>query len=656
MSSKKPIKNFTSRYSFSREHKILMSLVMDAFLISSSFFLAFWTRMGEVIFTISHQFLLTLFCVIAITLIVFTKLGIYRAVLRHLTSHALMKILIGTSISALSIPLFSYYSGAEVPRTVPIIYLAFLTLSCGGMRMGVRFLISKKNNQFSANVLVYGAGTTGRQLNMALRSSGKYKVKGFIDDDPSLKKTIIQGLRVFPAKKFKELVEKHQIEIILLAIPRASRSQRKKIIDSLLHLPIKVLTIPDFNSIVEGKANVDELKEVSNEDLLGREPIVPNSELMRANIYGKVVMVTGAGGSIGSELSRQIINQSPKTLVLLELSESCLYQIHKELSDSIKTKAIMIEVIPILASVQHLERLNIIMQSFQIQTVYHAAAYKHVPLVEYNVLEGIRNNVFGTYYTAKAAIDAGVNSFVLISTDKAVRPTNIMGASKRISELILQAFSEQEYAKSHHTRFSMVRFGNVLESSGSVIPLFKSQITEGGVVTVTDPDIIRYFMTIPEASQLVIQASAMSTGGDVFVLDMGKPVRILDLAYKLIRLSGLEVKSKENPNGDVEIKFTGLRPGEKLFEELLISKEVQKTQHPRIMTAKEKFILFSELQNTLEKLDNACVNSDYETIQQILLEIPIEFNSKKEIHDLTWKAQNELNLQKNKIVQLKKKK
>jgi FlaA1/EpsC-like NDP-sugar epimerase len=567
-----------------------------------------------------------------------------------------MKILIGTSISALSIPLFSYYSGAEVPRTVPIIYLAFLTLSCGGMRMGVRFLISKKNNQFSANVLVYGAGTTGRQLNMALRSSGKYKVKGFIDDDPSLKKTIIQGLRVFPAKKFKELVEKHQIEIILLAIPRASRSQRKKIIDSLLHLPIKVLTIPDFNSIVEGKANVDELKEVSNEDLLGREPIVPNSELMRANIYGKVVMVTGAGGSIGSELSRQIINQSPKTLVLLELSESCLYQIHKELSDSIKTKAIMIEVIPILASVQHLERLNIIMQSFQIQTVYHAAAYKHVPLVEYNVLEGIRNNVFGTYYTAKAAIDAGVNSFVLISTDKAVRPTNIMGASKRISELILQAFSEQEYAKSHHTRFSMVRFGNVLESSGSVIPLFKSQITEGGVVTVTDPDIIRYFMTIPEASQLVIQASAMSTGGDVFVLDMGKPVRILDLAYKLIRLSGLEVKSKENPNGDVEIKFTGLRPGEKLFEELLISKEVQKTQHPRIMTAKEKFILFSELQNTLEKLDNACVNSDYETIQQILLEIPIEFNSKNEIHDLTWKAQNELNLQKNKIVQLKKKK
>jgi FlaA1/EpsC-like NDP-sugar epimerase len=377
---------------------------------------------------------------------------------------------------------------------------------------------------------------------------------------------------------------------------------------------------------------------------------------MRANIYGKVVMVTGAGGSIGSELSRQIINQSPKTLVLLELSESCLYQIHKELSDSIKTKAIMIEVIPILASVQHLERLNIIMQSFQIQTVYHAAAYKHVPLVEYNVLEGIRNNVFGTYYTAKAAIDAGVNSFVLISTDKAVRPTNIMGASKRISELILQAFSEQEYAKSHHTRFSMVRFGNVLESSGSVIPLFKSQITEGGVVTVTDPDIIRYFMTIPEASQLVIQASAMSTGGDVFVLDMGKPVRILDLAYKLIRLSGLEVKSKENPNGDVEIKFTGLRPGEKLFEELLISKEVQKTQHPRIMTAKEKFILFSELQNTLEKLDNACVNSDYETIQQILLEIPIEFNSKNEIHDLTWKAQNELNLQKNKIVQLKKKK
>ncbi|KYN80534.1 nucleoside-diphosphate sugar epimerase [Vibrio cidicii] len=640
-------------WSLPRMHKRLISLAIDTLLITFSFFLALAARTGEVSFTVSGSTWLTLLGTLVVTLVAFTKLGLYRAVLRYLTFHALTVVVIGAVISALSITTFAYYFDATVPRTVPVIYMTFLAILCGGARMLVRSLIVQASRKGSERVLIFGAGSTGRQLAIALRNAESYQVQGFIDNDPSLENTIIQGINVYSPSSVDQLVERQGIEKILLATPRASRSERKAIIDSLLHLPVEVLTVPDFNDIVNGNATVDELKDVAIEDLLGRDPVAPNPELMKANIQGKVVMVTGAGGSIGSELCRQIVRQKPKSLVLFELSEFGLYQIDKELSNLVEAEKLNVEIIPLLGSVQRINRVSTTMRAFGVQTVYHAAAYKHVPLVEYNVVEGVRNNVFGTYYTAKAAIEAGVESFVLISTDKAVRPTNVMGTSKRMAELGLQALAQQENSKTNGTRFCMVRFGNVLGSSGSVIPLFKRQIEEGKAITVTHPDIIRYFMTIPEAAQLVIQAGAMGKGGDVFVLDMGQPVKIVDLAKNLIRLSGLEVKSASNPNGDIEIKFTGLRPGEKLYEELLIGDNVEGTEHERIMTANEQFLPLEQFNHILDNLDLACHHFDHEAIRQILLETPTGFNPTDGIGDLVWNAKNKLKASQAKVVEMK---
>ncbi|HAS8389055.1 TPA: polysaccharide biosynthesis protein [Vibrio vulnificus] len=640
-------------WSLPRVHKRLISLTIDTLLIAFSFFMAIWVRHGEVAVSVSSETLLTLAGTVIVTLVTFTKLGLYRAVLRYLTFHALTVVVLGALISALSITTFAYFFNAEVPRTVPVIYMTFLALLCGGARMMVRSLIVQASRKGCERVLIYGAGSTGRQLAIALRNAETYQVKGFIDNDPSLENTIIQGLTVHSSQQISRLVEKQEIEKILLAMPRATRSERKAIIDGLLHLPVEVLTVPDFKDIVNGNATVDELKDVAIEDLLGRDPVEPNPELMKANIHGKVVMVTGAGGSIGSELCRQIVRQKPKTLILFELSEYGLYEIDKELSGMVEAMQLEVEIIPLLGSVQRINRLSATMRAFGVQTVYHAAAYKHVPLVEYNVVEGVRNNVFGTYYSAKAAIEAGVESFVLISTDKAVRPTNVMGTSKRMAELALQALAAKENDKVNGTRFCMVRFGNVLGSSGSVIPLFKRQIEEGQAITVTHPDIIRYFMTIPEAAQLVIQAGAMGKGGDVFVLDMGEPVKIVDLAKNLIQLSGLEVKSSDNPNGDIEIKFTGLRPGEKLYEELLIGDNVEGTDHERIMTANEQFLPLEEFNQILDNLDKACHEFDHETIRQILLETPTGFNPTDGIGDLVWNAKRKLNASKDKVVEIK---
>ncbi|MCU8364828.1 polysaccharide biosynthesis protein [Vibrio vulnificus] len=640
-------------WSLPRVHKRLISLAIDTLLITFSFFMAIWVRHGEVAVSVSSETLLTLAGTVVVTLVTFTKLGLYRAVLRYLTFHALTVVMLGALISALSITTFAYFFNAEVPRTVPVIYMTFLALLCGGARMMVRSLIVQASRKGCERVVIYGAGSTGRQLAIALRNAETYQVKGFIDNDPSLENTIIQGLTVHSSQQISRLVEKQEIEKILLAMPRATRSERKAIIDGLLHLPVEVLTVPDFKDIVNGNATVDELKDVAIEDLLGRDPVEPNPELMKANIHGKVVMVTGAGGSIGSELCRQIVRQKPKTLILFELSEYGLYEIDKELSGMVEAMQLEVEIIPLLGSVQRINRLSATMRAFGVQTVYHAAAYKHVPLVEYNVVEGVRNNVFGTYYSAKAAIEAGVESFVLISTDKAVRPTNVMGTSKRMAELALQALAAKENDKVNGTRFCMVRFGNVLGSSGSVIPLFKRQIEEGQAITVTHPDIIRYFMTIPEAAQLVIQAGAMGKGGDVFVLDMGEPVKIVDLAKNLIQLSGLEVKSSDNPNGDIEIKFTGLRPGEKLYEELLIGDNVEGTDHERIMTANEQFLPLEEFNQILDNLDRACHEFDHETIRQILLETPTGFNPTDGIGDLVWNAKRKLNASKDKVVEIK---
>lgn len=593
------------------------------------------TRLGNVDF-VDHWLLVASLALW--TLFIFARVGLYRAILRYLSVHALLTIVISCFASAILLIVLGYFFDIFIPRSVPIIYATYLILLCGGARLCVRIIVSQAMSKEKVRIIVYGAGDSGRQLVNLLRQGHEYHPVAFIDDEKRLFKTVVNGLTVSNRNNLHSLITKKRASIILLAIPSATRTQRKNIIDSLVDLPVEIKSIPKFSDLVSGAATIDQLRDVPIEDLLGREPVPAIPQLLEANIQNKIVMVTGAGGSIGSELCRQIVQQKPSSLILFELSEFALYKIDKELSELVIEKGLNIKIIPLLGSVQRLNRLKTVLKSFQVQTLYHAAAYKHVPLVEFNVVEGVRNNVFGTYYTALAAIEAEVESFVLISTDKAVRPTNVMGTTKRMAELVLQSLA----AENNNTRFCMVRFGNVLGSSGSVIPLFKRQIAEGNYVTVTHPDIIRYFMTIPEAAQLVIQAGALGKGGDVFVLDMGEPVKIVDLASNLIKLSGLEVKSESNPYGDIEIRYTGLRPGEKLFEELLIGDDVGKTEHERIMCAHESFLPYSEYKVILEELDSACHDFDHQKIRDILLAVPAGFNPTDGIGDLVWNAQNKV--------------
>ncbi|WP_439145960.1 polysaccharide biosynthesis protein [Vibrio sp.] len=625
-------------WQLSRVRKRVISVAIDTVLILFALHIALWTRLGDVQFLNHGDNLLLSGLTVISTVFIFTKVGLYRAILRYLTFQALFVVTAGAMLSAMALAVFTYYLQVSIPRTVPIIYAAYLALLCGGVRLVVRNLVAKTSpaKDSPQEVLIYGAGSGGRQLAVALKASDDYRVRAFIDDDNTLTNTVILGLPVVSLGKTQALIDKHDVSKILLAIPSASRARRKQVLDLLAPLPVEIQTVPDMADIVSGKAKIDELTDVPIEGLLGRDAVAPQQALMEANIKGKVVMVTGAGGSIGSELCRQILKQQPKTLVLFEVSEFGLYQIDRELSLVKETKGYDVEIVPLLGSVQRSHRLLTSMQSFGVQTVYHAAAYKHVPLVEYNVVEGVRNNVYGTYYTAKAAIEAGVESFVLISTDKAVRPTNVMGTTKRMAELGLQALAQQENQKNNGTRFCMVRFGNVLGSSGSVIPLFKKQIKAGGPLTVTHSEITRFFMTIPEAAQLVIQAGAMGKGGDVFVLDMGESVKITDLAENLIKLSGLSVKNEENQHGDIEIQFSGLRPGEKLYEELLIGDNVARTAHERIMTAQEVFLPIEEYDTLLESLDFACHNLEHEAIRQLLLDAPTGFSPTDGIGDLVW--------------------
>ncbi|EGQ8295101.1 NAD-dependent epimerase/dehydratase family protein [Vibrio parahaemolyticus] len=620
----------------SRTNKRIVSVLIDIMLIFMAFHLAILVRSGETNYFTYPAVWGIQIAVTIVTIAVFARLGLYRAVLRYLTFQALFVVTAGAVISAALVAALSFYMSDPFPRTVPIIYGAFLALFCGGPRVIVRSLIAQSYSTQSKEVLIYGAGSGGRQLAMALRSSGDYRVRAFIDGDSTLCNTMILGLPVIAIEDAMPLINKYEVSQVLLAVPSAKRSRRKVILDELAKLPVEVLTVPDMTDIVSGKAKIDELKDVAIEDLLGRDPVAPQQVLLEANIKDKVVMVTGAGGSIGSELCRQIVEQAPKSIILFELSEFGLYQIDRELNQLKAERGLTCDIVPLLGSVQRQHRLETTMTAFKVQTVYHAAAYKHVPLVEFNVIEGVRNNIYGTYYTACAAIKAGVESFVLISTDKAVRPTNVMGTTKRMAELGLQALAEQENVKSNGTRFCMVRFGNVLGSSGSVIPVFKKQIASGGPVTVTHPEITRFFMTIPEAAQLVIQAGAMGKGGDVFVLDMGESVKITDLACNLIQLSGLEVKSEANPHGDIEIQFSGLRPGEKLYEELLIGDNVKQTAHERIMTAHEVHLPLKEYELLLNDLDFACHSMDHENIRTLLLNAPTGFNPTDGIGDLVW--------------------
>ncbi|WP_421142970.1 nucleoside-diphosphate sugar epimerase/dehydratase [Aeromonas dhakensis] len=620
-----------------RLYKRVISVLADTVLLSLAFWGGFWVRLDDAmpIKSVLHWQALAL--LVPITIFIFMRLGLYRAVLRYVGFKVLWTVVLGVFISTMLLVMLGFFFTVSLPRTVPIIYFAFAILLIGGTRLFFRMLINR-GNKSRTPVIIYGAGSSGRQLQQALSQGQEFFTVAFVDDSKSLAKTTIQGINVYSPNLISDLIERFDIKKVLLAIPSASRSVRQEVIRRLEHFPCEVLSIPGMADLVDGKALIDELKDVSIEDLLGRDPVAPIPELMNANITGKRVMVTGAGGSIGSELCRQIICCKPSKLVLFELSEYALYAIDKELNEICQDEGIELEIVPLLGSVQRQNRLVTIMNNFQIQTVYHAAAYKHVPLVEYNVVEGVRNNIFGTLYSAQAAIAAGVETFVLISTDKAVRPTNTMGATKRLAELALQALASAQ----SKTRFCMVRFGNVLGSSGSVVPLFRRQIRTGGPITVTHPDIIRYFMTIPEAAQLVIQAGAMGCGGDVFVLDMGQPVKIIELAHRMIRLSGLSLKNEKNPAGDIEVKITGLRPGEKLYEELLIGDNVSGTHHPRIMKANESMLPWTELRVLLTKIDTACHEFDHEQLRYLLLEAPAAFTPTDGICDLVWKARTEL--------------
>lgn len=625
---------FQYLFSLSRQQKRVVSVVIDVVFMLVAFWLALVVRLDSVSVLLNSEYWLLIACVCAVSIAAFIKLGLYRAVLRFMGSQALLAITLGVAASAVSLVMLAYFLDSHLPRTVPIIYAAFALVFVGGSRTMLRSVVGTGLKRVGEPVIIYGAGVSGRQLLSSLMQSHEYHPCAFVDDDKSLHGTLIQGVCIYAPEMISKLIDKKDATKILLAIPSVSRSRRQEILRVIEPLALQVLTIPAMADLVSGNKLYSDIKEVEIDDLLGRDAVTPRPELMSANITNKVVMVTGAGGSIGSELCRQILKLSPKKLVLFELSEYGLYAIERELLITANNLGLDIEILPLIGSVQKENRVQAIMESFSVQTVYHAAAYKHVPLVEHNVVEGVRNNVFGTLYTARAAIAANVETFVLISTDKAVRPTNVMGTTKRMAELILQALAKEN----HNTRFCMVRFGNVLGSSGSVVPLFRKQIAQSGPVTVTHPDITRYFMTIPEASQLVIQAGAMGKGGDVFVLDMGKSVKIVDLASKMIRLSGFEVKDHNNPDGDIAIEYSGLRPGEKLYEELLIGDDVIGTDHERIMTANEIDLPLAQLQVILDKLDVACHRFEHDKIRLLLLSAPTGFAPSDGICDLLWLA------------------
>lgn len=616
-----------------RPQKRLVSLCVDTIFIFTAFWLAFVLRLDNLAEFYDGQTWVLLLAVLPLSLLTFVKLGLYRAVLRYMNSQAVWAILAGVILSTAYLVAISFFFGLQVPRTVPIIYGCFCLLLIGGARLTVRAVVGQITMRKKENVIIYGAGSAGRQLATALASGPEYSPVAFIDDDSKKFYAVIQGMTVYPATEIGRVAAHRHVSKILLALPSAKRSRRKEILNSIEKFKLQVMTIPGMADIVSGTNNLDEVKDVEIDDLLGRDSVMPRGDLMSANITNKTVMVTGAGGSIGSELCRQIVKNKPIKIVLFELSEFALYAIEKELSEYCTSNNLSIEVLPILGSIQNKTLVESTFSTFNVQTVYHAAAYKHVPLVEHNVVEGVRNNIYGTYNVATAAINAKVDTFVLISTDKAVRPTNIMGTTKRMAELVLQGLSEVQST----TRFTMVRFGNVLGSSGSVVPLFRKQIKAGGPITLTHQDITRYFMTIPEAAQLVIQAGAMGVGGDVFVLDMGEPVKIKDLATKMVHLSGLEVKHKKCPNGDIEIKCTGLRPGEKLFEELLIGDNVIGTDHPRILSAQEVKMPWFELEPLLDKLKVACDESDHQEIRRLFLTAPTAFSPTDGICDLNWK-------------------
>jgi FlaA1/EpsC-like NDP-sugar epimerase len=624
----------TAKYSnLKRNQKKWIMVAADIFLVPLALWVAWGLRLGDSWPNTSLIGFWWLFpSVVPVAIFIFAKLGLYRAIIRYIGSQALFAIVKGSSLMALVLWSLVFLSREPgFPRSIPIIFAMVLLLFVGGSRLFVRFLYQWVNTNFSSKeaVAIYGAGDSGIQLITALQKGKEYIPVAFFDDNPQLWQHFLHDTPIFDPAKIGEVLADFKIQRVLLATPRATKKERKLILDKLEPFAVHVQTIPSVSDIVSGAASVDQLQEVELDDLLGRDPVPPMQELFDACIKNKVVMVTGGGGSIGSELCRQIVNAMPKKLIIFEQNEYSLYLIEQELINLVSSLDFDVQVIPILGSVTNANKLGAVFSQYSVNTVYHAAAYKHVPLVEQNVFEGIRNNIIGTKVVSELAHFHKVERFVLISTDKAVRPTNVMGASKRFAEQLVQILAQKS-----DTVFCMVRFGNVLGSSGSVVPKFRKQIAHGGPVTVTHSEITRYFMTIPEASQLVIQAGAMALGGDVFVLDMGDPVKIVDLAHRMIELSGFEVKGDDHPDGDIEIIFTGLRPGEKLFEELLIGDSVTGTEHPKILRANEVFVEEKVVLEALRQLEKAEDGLDAEAARTILQSVVSGFIPNSALVDL----------------------
>ncbi|WP_201000285.1 polysaccharide biosynthesis protein [Pseudomonas cichorii] len=643
----------------SRKNKRIVQVGADIVLIWVALLLAFVVRLGFDAASVSIFEHLWLFSAAPIlTIPIFIRFGMYRAVMRFFGNDALIAIGKAVSLSALLVSVVVYWYGDHevvVPRSVVFNYWWLSLVMIGGLRLIMRqyflgdWFMASQHVPFTSRdnglpkVAIYGAGAAGNQLVAALRLGRMMRPVAFIDDDSSVTKRTIAGLVVYKPRHIQQMIDATGAEEILLAIPSATRARRREILEYLEGYPIHVRSVPGFMDLASGRVKVDDIQEVGIADLLGRDSVSAQDDLLERCITGKVVMVTGAGGSIGSELCRQILFLKPSRLLLFEHSEFNLYSIFGELEKQVQQGSLDVELLPILGSVRHFDKMVDVMGTWNVDTVYHAAAYKHVPIVEHNSAEGVLNNVMGTLHTAQAALQVGVANFVLISTDKAVRPTNVMGSTKRLAEMILQALSREvapvlfsgsnNVSHVNKTRFTMVRFGNVLGSSGSVIPLFHKQIKSGGPLTVTHPNITRYFMTIPEAAQLVIQAGSMGQGGDVFVLDMGAPVKIVELAERMINLSGLSMRSERNPHGDIAIEFTGLRPGEKLYEELLIGDNVVPTRHPMIMSAQEDFLPWDILKDKLVSLLEAISTDDYPRVRQMLSELVVGYMPEGEIVD-----------------------
>lgn len=617
-----------------RRYKQAVAAVADLIFVPLTFFVALGLHFDSFQFPEMGRYTWLILATPLVSIPVYARIGLYRAIIRYIDHKIVLTVVKGAALSVLMLAVLAAVSlRAEFSPTPFIIFAANLILYLLASRFMARgFFVGDRRASQRANVIIYGAGNAGIQLANALFPGKEYLPVAFVDDNPQLHRTTIGGIKVYAPARLPHLVDMLNVSTVLLAIPSLTRGEQKRLIDSLTHLKVKLKVTPPVKNLVKGLARVDDIRQIEIEDLLSRDPVAPNESLLSVCVMGKTVAVSGAGGSIGSELCRQIIKLAPRRLILIELSEFSLYTIDQELRGLVTASGANIDIVPFIGSVGDYEKCHKILSLYEVDTLYHAAAYKHVPLVEQNPVEGIRNNVFGTLNIARAAVAAKVKCFVLVSTDKAVRPTNVMGSTKRLAELILQAFSRQH----SQTRFCMVRFGNVLGSSGSVVPLFRRQIAAGGPVTLTHPEITRYFMTIPEAAQLVIQAGSMGRGGDVFVLDMGSPVKIADLAKKMIHLSGQEVRSEDTPGG-IEIRYVGLRPGEKLYEELLIGDNVTGTDHPLIMRAQEAEIAWPFLEIMLKQLEDYCSRGDQAGIRAQLKKMVPEYSPVSEIDDNLWK-------------------